>query len=837
MSAQVSPVVEDDSISKKPDPNSKKLKKAQWQRDLAFFMNSSGAQVFLGVLLMISLFMPDAWIIGNAPDEANIGIDIILILVFFFFSMESIILSIATDNYIYSFFFWCDIAGTISILLDINMFMDHFEGNGTSGSTPGLLRAARAAKVGARYGRLMRLMKLMKFMDYLPCLKKPDEEAFEPTMSAAQRLSNQLSGVLSRRVAALVLLLVIVVPLLSYDMYFSNDDEFETMGQAIYVLGVGGNCNTNKQIMDDIGEAFESRFDSRDKKLCSYTVECTTAGDTLSYTREFIDPDTVRKSNLVYWEYEKSTIKVFGQIDRTVVNQYNSMFGMLLIILVIVVLIGFSASFQNAIDLLVVAPLEKMMTTLRTSAAAILKSVAAIDEVDDSHAIAGDEDLDDELETAMLEKMIEKLARIAQHVMPGTQSLVIRDGDQVDSATASWLNQNYSKSSGVTEHKKGKGMYTFDKSLQNLKSGINVSLINSWDFDVLDYTHNQLFEVYQYIFSVLGFFDTYKIAVPVFESFLLTMSKLYIAENTYHNFFHGCDVAHTTYRLISISEMDKVLQPIEVFALIVAALAHDVGHPGTNNAFLVKAKDPLALLYNDRSPLENMHCSSLYNVLKDPTKNIFSELDEQQWRDARKSITTTILGTDMVHHFDQISRVQIFLEVNGLDIRNFLSGKSENIECMKDNDQKLFIMEVILHAADISNPYKPFKICERWANLVVEEFYSQGDKEKANGFPISAMMDRSSPNMNNMQMGFIEFVVAPFVNGIINIFPPLHEAGTYMMGNFLSWGDYRRKEISNDAKIADKEGEIKKLDERMDKFRDKMSFINDLKEFEAERAK
>ena len=35
------------------------------------------------------------------------------------------------------------------------------------------------------------------------------------------------------------------------------------------------------------------------------------------------------------------------------------------------------------------------------------------------------------------------------------------------------------------------------------------------------------------------------------------------------------------------------------------------------------------------------------------------------------------------------------------------------------------LLEVMLHAADISNPIKPFHIYEKWADRVMEEFFSQ----------------------------------------------------------------------------------------------------------------
>lgn len=120
----------------------------------------------------------------------------------------------------------------------------------------------------------------------------------------------------------------------------------------------------------------------------------------------------------------------------------------------------------------------------------------------------------------------------------------------------------------------------------------------------------------------------------------------------------------------------------------------------------------------------------------------------------------------MVHHFEQISKAQLFLEVNGDDTKRFCKGQSEVIECLADEKNKLFFLEVLLHCSDISNPFKPFSICEQWADLVVAEFFQQGDKEASLGLEISPMMDRKSSNMYNMQLGFIEFVVSPLINSM-----------------------------------------------------------------------
>lgn len=58
--------------------------------------------------------------------------------------------------------------------------------------------------------------------------------------------------------------------------------------------------------------------------------------------------------------------------------------------------------------------------------------------------------------------------------------------------------------------------------------------------------------------------------------------------------------------------------------MYVGAAIHDYGHKGLNNAYLLRTEDELALIYNDKSVLENFHISAFYqSISKSPSKNIF----------------------------------------------------------------------------------------------------------------------------------------------------------------------------------------------------------------------
>ena len=371
-------------------------------------MDSVPMQLFLAILLLMSLFLPDIWTLSNAPTNSDDALFSILLAVFILFVFETVILSFVQDDYFLGFFFWMDTLGTLSIILDIGWIADEFMPDDSTAAQKGsLLRAARAAKLGARYGRLMRLMKVMRFFKFLPCFSGDEEEQEpEPTMSAVRKVSNELSNVLSRRVAGLVMLIVIVVPFLNYTDKDRSIDAWLTNFRM-----TAARENTTLDEINGMARKFRRFYTYKDRTPMKLRVESPYFE---TYNERYDQGYRIRTDNILKYEdffidddNNKYWIKILS--NQTVIRQWDSFYGIMLIILVILVLVGFSASFQGAVDVLVVVPLEKMMNTLRRSATAMLKSMQAMDKEDEENNLLGSgSELDEELETAVLEKMVEK---------------------------------------------------------------------------------------------------------------------------------------------------------------------------------------------------------------------------------------------------------------------------------------------------------------------------------------------------------------------------------------------------------------------------------------------
>ena len=63
----------------------------------------------------------------------------------------------------------------------------------------------------------------------------------------------------------------------------------------------------------------------------------------------------------------------------------------------------------------------------------------------------------------------------------------------------------------------------------------------------------------------------------------------------------------------------------KLLACYLAAIIHDYEHRGVNNDFLIKTSDPLALLYNDSSPMENHHVAAAFLLMRDPQFSFFPQ--------------------------------------------------------------------------------------------------------------------------------------------------------------------------------------------------------------------
>ncbi|OSX60788.1 hypothetical protein POSPLADRAFT_1070404 [Postia placenta MAD-698-R-SB12] len=274
-----------------------------------------------------------------------------------------------------------------------------------------------------------------------------------------------------------------------------------------------------------------------------------------------------------------------------------------------------------------------------------------------------------------------------------------------------------------------------------VEDGTRYRLIHSlctWNFEPHKLPEEEVlacsYILFEALYRIEGMQDAVGIPLCSLASFLQHLRQVYRQGNTYHNFQHALDVFQATYYFLYRAGMvppvsillhadartwqrDKDsasshcisrLTPEDIFALLIAAVGHDVGHPGLTNAFMKNARTPLAVVYDDKSVLEQMHYSLILQIMR---HNGLGSLLDRPHRGAafRRLLLGTVLATDLSLHGEFMDGFRALLEGNPLD----------------EQACKILLCQALIKCADISNPCRPYSVSKHWVAALESEWTSQ----------------------------------------------------------------------------------------------------------------
>ncbi|XP_064486205.1 3',5'-cyclic-AMP phosphodiesterase 4A-like isoform X3 [Ornithodoros turicata] len=248
-----------------------------------------------------------------------------------------------------------------------------------------------------------------------------------------------------------------------------------------------------------------------------------------------------------------------------------------------------------------------------------------------------------------------------------------------------------------------------------------------------------------HLFHQYGFMGAFNLdVVKVWHCFNL-IDAGYHSNNPYHNSVHAADVTQAMHCFLLEYKIREHMTPVEAMASLIAAVTHDLDHPGVNQPFLIATSNHLAALYKNFSVLENHHWRSAISCLRQ--SGIFDHLDNSVWDEVEQHIRSLILATDITRQQEFLSRFKRYLENRVLN--------------MAEKEYRHFILQIALKCADLGNPCRPWDISHRWSLQVCKEFYRQGDYEKRLNIPVTPICDRDKTTVAKIQADFFKFVVSP----------------------------------------------------------------------------
>ncbi|XP_078602865.1 high affinity 3',5'-cyclic-AMP phosphodiesterase 7A-like isoform X2 [Branchiostoma floridae x Branchiostoma japonicum] len=275
-----------------------------------------------------------------------------------------------------------------------------------------------------------------------------------------------------------------------------------------------------------------------------------------------------------------------------------------------------------------------------------------------------------------------------------------------------------------------------------------LTTVTDWDFDIfmLDKLTNgrSLFHLSIHLFQHHNLIQTFNLDIVKLTQFLSLVEENY-NNNPYHNALHAADVTQAMHCFLRERKLGARLKPLEVLSAVVAAITHDLDHPGVNQEFLRKTGNYLATLYNNHSVLEHHHWRGCVALLR--TTGLLNHLSLQERQDFECQIQSLILATDISRQNEFVTTFKQYLDKGDLTLHLPAS--------------RHFTLQIALKCADVSNPCRTWKVSRRWSERVTDEFHNQGDQERKLKVDIANSCDRYRDTISRIQTGFIQFIVEP----------------------------------------------------------------------------
>lgn len=286
---------------------------------------------------------------------------------------------------------------------------------------------------------------------------------------------------------------------------------------------------------------------------------------------------------------------------------------------------------------------------------------------------------------------------------------------------------------------------------------------NSFTFDAIC-CGRSLTELLLHLFDYYNLYKKFQLdVINVLKCFRL-LEFGYHGSNPYHNSVHAADVTQAMHCFIQEQKIRTYMTDLEILSSIMAAVCHDLDHPGVNQTFLINTKNPLAMLYNNQSVLENHHWRFALCIFKE--SQLFDHFKPEMYDQMKEQLKNLILATDIARQNEYLGRFQevIHRTTQPINNNNTQQQREPSLEfSMKDTESRSLVLQIALKCADLGNPCRPWLISRVWSNLICDELFKMGKVERKLGIPLTPICQSEKTSIATIQTDFFRFIVMPLL--------------------------------------------------------------------------
>ena len=224
--------------------------------------------------------------------------------------------------------------------------------------------------------------------------------------------------------------------------------------------------------------------------------------------------------------------------------------------------------------------------------------------------------------------------------------------------------------------------------------------------------------------------------------FVQTIAFLY-KENPFHSFSHASHVVQSVFKLLtrivdtgngnnegersspsvasskrfSVSSMSSsfgiAADPLTQFTCVLAALIHDLDHPGVPNSVLVNEQDSMAVHYKNKSVAEQNSFVIAWDLLHEPVyKNLQKAIysTDAELSQFRSLLVNSIMATDIM------DKELAAIRTNRWNVA-FDSARMTS-QLKEDNDRMAtIVIEHLIQASDVAHTMQHWHVYVKWVSL------------------------------------------------------------------------------------------------------------------------
>lgn len=282
------------------------------------------------------------------------------------------------------------------------------------------------------------------------------------------------------------------------------------------------------------------------------------------------------------------------------------------------------------------------------------------------------------------------------------------------------------------------------------------------------------------------------IVVSELRNYVQTIATLY-NNNDFHNFDHANHVVMSVNKLLSrivAPDLDDATEktlhdhtygitsdPLVWFAVVFAALIHDVDHTGVPNAQLVKEGAPVAALYLDKSVAEQNSVDISWDLLMEPAYSnlrytIYATTAE--FKRFRQLVVNSVMATDIVDKEMKMMRNDRWANAFDPRMHNASPGMVRTLK-------STIVIEHLIQASDVAHTMQHWHIYRRWNEKFFRECYAAFKDGRAERNPADTWYEG--------EKGFFDFYIIPLAK-------KLKECGVFGVSSdeYLSYATQNRQE-------------------------------------------